>query len=218
MTTADLALSSLSDNEGTRTTSLPRLKPQGAQPSEIYSLFEDILGPQITGLFDCMEWAEDEIHAAQLRYPWQADRIWHVGFMLLRPTNERLKFELVYRAHCRELLDRVAADQDTRPGTAAEICCALRDISLATPIRSSAAGLYMRMWIAAGLPEIPEVTEGSRNHEALEKSRIDDNEAFSRSKLAVADRQVGVIKCSGLHHGDEVNCVYAPAPQLALGI
>lgn len=218
MTTTDLALSPLADAAGTPPTSLPRFKQRTTQPTELDSLLEDLLDPRIAGLFECMEWAEDEIHAAQLRYPSQSDRIWHVGFMLLRPTHDRMLFEVVYRAHCRELLDRIAADQDTRPGTAAEICCALRDVSLATPIRSSAVGLYMRMWLTAGLPEFPEITEASGKHEALEKSRIDDNEEFARRKLAVAERQAGVIKCTGEHHGEEVNCVYAPAPQLALGV
>lgn len=88
-----------------------------------------------------MEIAEEEIAAAQKRHPGTSDRLYH-SFMLLVPSHERMEYEPVYRSHCRELLDRVAAGGDTRIGTAAEVCCALHDVSLATPLRSSAAGLY----------------------------------------------------------------------------
>jgi hypothetical protein len=81
--------------------------------------------------FERMEWAEQEIAAAQARHPQQAGRIWH-SFSLFQPNPGlgRMTSEMVYRSHCREILDRVAAGEDTRPGTAAEGCCALRNMSL----------------------------------------------------------------------------------------
>jgi hypothetical protein len=81
--------------------------------------------------FERMEWAEQEIAAAQARHPQQAGRIWH-SFSLFQPNPGlgRMTSEMVYRSHCREILDRVAAGEDTRPGTAAEGCCALRNTSL----------------------------------------------------------------------------------------
>jgi hypothetical protein len=97
--------------------------------------------------------------------------------------------EMVYRAHCREILDRVAAGDDTRPGTAAEVCCVMLETSLRTPIRSEAAGLYLRMWHAAGFPSVVDFTEASHHHEALEPSRIDDAEQVARRQLAMPDRR-----------------------------
>ncbi len=128
---------------------------------------------------------------------------------------KRMESERVYRSHCREILDRVAAGTDTRPGTAAEVCCAMLSISLLAPLTSAATGLYMRMWLTAGFPEFDEITESSRHHEALEKSLIDDYERFARRKLAVAGRRHGDITCSGRHHGEAVDCAYTPNRQLA---
>lgn len=142
-----------------------------------------ILGGGLSGLFGCMEWAEEEIAKARARHPRHADRIYH-SFLLLTPTHQLMRAEFVYRAHCRELLDRVAAGEDTRPGTAAEVCCAISAVSLASPLRSAAAGLYMRMWQAAGFPDFPEFAEAGYHHEALEQSVIDDHEQVTRRRLA----------------------------------
>jgi hypothetical protein len=132
-------------------------------------------------LFDAMAWAEDEIDAAALRHPAAADRI-RRSFLLLRPAHPRMRSEALYRSHCRELLDRVAAGEDTRPGTAAECCLALSETSLRVPLRSSAIGLYARMWRLAGLPPAP-ITDASEHYEALDGELIDDNEAWLRHKL-----------------------------------
>jgi hypothetical protein len=121
-------------------------------------------------LFDAMTWAEDEIDAATRRHP------------AVAPAMPRMRTEVLYRAHCRELLDRVAAGEDTRPGTAAECCLALSETSLQVPLRTSAVGLYARMWRLAGLPPAP-LTEGSEHYEALDGELIDDNEAWLRHKL-----------------------------------
>jgi hypothetical protein len=87
---------------------------------------------EMQSVFSLIEHAEDEISQAMQRHPGHADRIWH-SFSLLTPTLDRLATEVVYRAHCRELLDRVARGEDTRPATAAECCVALMETSLAAP-------------------------------------------------------------------------------------
>ncbi|WNV83113.1 hypothetical protein [Umezawaea sp. Da 62-37] len=170
---------------------------------------------------ELVDQAEEEIQAARIRHPRHADRIYH-AFPLLVPSAalERLESEMVYRSHCRELLDRVAAgtDTDTRPGTAAEVCCAMLHTSLLSPLTSAATGLYMRMWQAARFPELPEFTEARHHHEALESTVIDDHEQLARRKLTVADRRLGAIDCPGRHHGDEVDCAYRPIGQLAIDI
>ena len=118
--------------------------------------------------------------------------------------------EFVSRSHYRELLDRLATGMDTRPGTAAEVCCACRDASLVAPLNSTAAGLYFRMWESA-FPDMPPVTDRTQHHEALEGSSIDALEATSRCTLAREDRLVADISCTGMHHGTAVPCTYADA-------
>ncbi|MFC4628020.1 hypothetical protein ACFO6V_07240 [Promicromonospora alba] len=154
-----------------------------------------------------IEWAESEIDAAITRHPDQGDLLYH-GFELLRPTHPLMATEFVSRSHYRELLDRLATGMDTRPGTAAEVCCACRDASLAAPLNSTAAGLYFRMWESA-FPDMPPVTDRTQHHEALEGSSIDALEATSRRTLARKDRIVGDISCTGMHHATAVPCTYA---------
>jgi hypothetical protein len=209
----------------------PALGPDTASalPADLITAAGALLGDDARGIFavmagafERMEWAEEEIAAAQARHPRHADRIWH-SFSLLVPNSglERMSYERVYRAHCREILDRVAAGEDTRLGTAVfagEICCALLDTSLLAPLTSAATGLYMRMYQAAGHPQFDELAESSRHHEALEHSLIDDHERFARRQLSMDDRRLGDIDCHGHHHDEEVSCVYAPAGQLAIEV
>jgi hypothetical protein len=146
----------------------------------LHKLVEDIkrlLDP----IFAAMSVAEDEICAAQQRHPDAADRIWR-SFPLLPPTDGLATNTLVYRAHCRELLDRVAADADTRLGTAAECCWALCEVSQRVPLNTAAAGLYSRMWRLAGLPPV-NLSDNGGHYEALEGSQIDDFEAVLRQRL-----------------------------------
>ncbi|GIH16129.1 hypothetical protein [Rugosimonospora africana] len=132
-------------------------------------------------IFDAMSVAEDEISAAQQRHPDAADRIWR-SFPLLRPTDGLTTNNLVYRAHCRELLDRVAAGANTKPGTAAECCWALCEVSQRVPLNTTAAGLYSRMWRLAGLPPV-NLADNGGHYEALAGGQIDDYEAVLRQRL-----------------------------------
>ncbi|MFI6031573.1 hypothetical protein [Amycolatopsis magusensis] len=221
MTTTDLVLHSTADLDTS-----PVLEPDTASalPTGLIAAAGALLGDDAQGIFSVMagafermEWAEEEIAAAQARHPRHVDRIWH-SFSLLVPNSglERMSYERVYRSHCREILDRVAAGEDTRPGTAAEICCAMLSTSLLAPPTSAATGLYMRMYQAAGLPQFDELAESSRHHEALERSLIDDHERFARRQLTMDDRRLGDIDCHGRHHGMKTSCVYAAAGQLLL--
>jgi hypothetical protein len=127
-----------------------------------------------------LTWAHEEVAAARRRHPGVADRV-DRGFALLRATHPLMRREVVYRAHCRELLDRVARGEDTRPGTAAEGCIFLSVVSQKAPLPSSAFGLYLRMWRLARLPPIAATND--ENYKALHASTIDDDEAVLRSKL-----------------------------------
>lgn len=136
--------------------------------------------------FKQMEWAEDEIATAEREHPDNADRIWH-SFALLVPTHALMRTEMVYRAHCREILARVVAGEDTRPGTAAECCCACCETSQVAPLNLAGVGLYLRMWKAAGFPEID--TRGE-HYEAITRDAIDAHEQSVRKNLAVDLRQL----------------------------
>jgi hypothetical protein len=172
--------------------------------AELFAEVTDLLSSG----FGQTDWAEDEVQQAMRRHPAKADEIWH-SFGLLKPTHERLSYELVYRAHCREILDRVAARADTRPGTAAEVCVACSAASLVAPLGSAVAGLYGRMFSAA-FPQLPPMF-GDRQgyHEALEGGAIDELEADARRRLSVKDRQVTEINCAGRHHGEAATCRFA---------
>ena len=179
--------------------------------SKITAKLDEMLGGNIggmlSGLFEQMEWAEDEIKRAGRRHPKQSDRLYH-SFRLLTPTHELMSQEFVYRSHCRELLERVAAGQDTQPGTAAEICCACCDSSQIAPLTTTGAGLYGRMWKAAGFPG-DQWEDRQGHHEALSASLIDDAEREMRRKLAGADRKFEIETCGGMHHGEAVKCEFA---------
>ena len=180
--------------------------------AKLDDLLGDGLGGMLAGLFDQMEWAEDEIEKAQRRHPKAADRLYH-SFKIMTPTHRRMGVEMVYRAHCRELLARVVKGEDTRPGTAAEVCIACCESSMVAPLTDTAAGLYGRMWKAAGLPG-DQWDDRQQHHEALSSSLIDDAEREMRRKLADADR-VPDTECGGMHHGEEVACEPAAEPVVA---
>jgi hypothetical protein len=167
----------------------------------------------LAGLFEQMEWAEDEISKAQRRHPGSSDRIYH-SFKLMTPTHELMGQEFVYRSHVRELLARVIAGQDTRPGTAAEVCLACCESSQLAPLTDTAAGLYGRMWKAAGFPG-DQWEDRQVHHEALSSSLIDDAEREMRRKLRNDERVIDA-ECGGMHHGKEVACELAKPSQLTL--
>ena len=143
---------------------------------------------QIGGLFDQMEWAEEEIEKAQSRHPEAKEQIW-ASFRLLVPTHKLMDTELVYRSFVRELLERVACGADTRPGTWAEIATVMHDASLVAPLHGAAVGLYFRAWESA-FPEHPLDLAADRSHyEAIHGTQIDELEAETRRKLAVNHRR-----------------------------
>lgn len=148
---------------------------------------EDILNQmslQLGPIFEQMGWAEDEIEQAQYRHPDQAALLW-TTFRLMVPTQDLMRTEFVYRSHCRELLERVARAQDTRPGTAAEVAIACCNTSQLAPLNSTGSGLYMRMWAKAfpDRPAFEDVAERLDHYEALKGDAMDDQEATMRQKL-----------------------------------
>lgn len=184
-----------------------------------HTMFEPILreltGSEFTktllATFRQLEWAEEEIHRAQTRHPDVAD-VLHHSFSLLTATEDRMATEFVYRAHARELLERVATGVSTKPGTSVEVVLSLMRASLVTPLNTTAFGLYARMWRHAGLPAVDGLGEEVCAHyEALNASRIDEFEAVARRKLAQPSRVLKLVSCEGRHLGEPVNCRLATA-------
>lgn len=91
--------------------------------------------------FELLGVAEEEISRVKKRYPNRAPVI-DAFFMDLAPDEIMLPMiEEVYRAHCRELLDRVALDMDTRVATDAELLAHLSVGSLSLPFDLDHAAL-----------------------------------------------------------------------------
>lgn len=178
-----------------------------AASDELAELVKQTIGT-LDGILERFDWADEEIALASTRHPAAADLLHH-SFSLLNATTEMMTIERVFRSHARELLDRVAAGEDTRVPTAAEICCLCSSISKITPMRSSAAGLYFRYWPKA-YPGLPNPAANVQLHrEVLDGSKIDALEEDVRRKLTVADRQLGDVECRGRHHCIRVRCRFA---------
>ena len=187
--------------------------------THVLSRFEPILreiaGPEFTKTLTAtlaqQDWAEDEIRRAQQRHPDVAD-VLHHSFSLLTATHERMATEFIYRAHARELIERVAAGVLTKPGTSVEVVLLLMRASLVTPLNTTAFGLYLRMWRQAGLPDLGGPIEDLDGHyEAINASGIDDFEAIARRKLAKPSRVLTLVACEGRHLGEPADCRFAPA-------
>lgn len=130
-------------------------------------------------ILDRHAWTDEELSAAKARHP-AAERLDDVA-ALLEPTHPRMVSAMLFRPHSRELLDRIAAGGDTRPGTAVEGCLVLCAISLRAPLNATATGLYLRLWAVAGLPDVGN-GEALAYYEATAGSLIDDAENLLRTK------------------------------------
>ncbi len=137
----------------------------------------------IAGVLRCMAVAGAELDARLATAPaWEAKR--SDVHMLLRPTGGLSTMALeMYRAHVREILDRVDAGQDTRPGTAAECLAGLSTVSLEVmPNREirAAIDLAWRLVFDKPAPGEPFLEEWP--------GQADETLAEFRKKMAVADR------------------------------
>lgn len=156
-------------------------------------------------------WREDEITAAIGRHPQAENDLWHSTRIVMPAViSPAWDTGFVFRGHVREILERVAAGEDTRPGTAAECCVAMASVSMAIPLHGASAGFYHRMWRKA-FPDHPVTDDSVIDHyEFAEGNVIDRHERVVRRKLLVPGRRLDLarIDCDGEHYGRPVACKY----------
>ncbi len=132
-----------------------------------------------------MEIAEEEIEAGKSRHPLASDRI-HEAFKYLRPTDALAEMgEKLYRAHVKELIQRVASETDTRPGTTAEMVAILSRLSTVAPFPRSSQLLYEKLFTALFPREAEAIfTESHRSvPDSYEVPQMEELEAEFRRKL-----------------------------------
>jgi hypothetical protein len=105
-----------------------------------------------------MDIAEEEITRVEKQHLRKARK----AFPLLFPGELLHLAEVVYRHHVREIIWRVIRGHDTRLATTAEIMNALSQVSFTTPIRSTPAALYERLFKDV----FGKVPDGQPAHEA----------------------------------------------------
>lgn len=102
----------------------------------------------VGGLFGAMEIAEEEIKAAQLTRVQGS-----TAFLALCPSPAlRGKDLSLYRAHAREILQRIKSGADLRPATDAELLAVFSDTSLIAPFGRNAAAAFEALF-ARVMPE-----------------------------------------------------------------
>ena len=170
----------------------PALPVNGDVPGGLGDLLPGGFMEAFDAAMSSMEIAEGLIEELGREHPESADLIWH-SFSLLRPTHGLMhKTDMIYRSHCREILQRVIEGADTRPGTAAECCIVCCETSQIAPMTVAGVGTYMRMWQAAGLPDTG-AGVSAEHHEALRGSAIDEHERMMRTKLSQPWRKLPTV-------------------------
>ena len=134
--------------------------------------------------------AEEEIAAAIERWPLREPTL-HIGFALLHPGGVLADCpERIYRAHCRELLERIATGEgDTRDATDAEVLWVLCKTSLVVSMTAESNALYRRLFRSCFPGEIPDIVEVEDSWD-VHQPGVDDLLADARRKLRQSDRRI----------------------------
>jgi hypothetical protein len=139
----------------------------------------------INRTFHLIDLCEEVIAEQKEKYPDKADLV-DKAFGLSRPSdifNSSIADNL-YKAHVRELCERLALEGDTRFPTCAEVCIAMSEISQRAPIATDAALAYMQAFVKA-LPDSTVSTEIRPRMEELQRSFCSDpvlTEIYSKLK------------------------------------
>ncbi len=115
------------------------------QTQAIQTLF-GAAGSVVNSTFRRMDIAEQEIAAAQKHTP-RCKVLINGVFQLACPSMVlHNKSDDLYRHHVRELIDRVIAGDDTRPGTRAEVLASMVDTSLDSPLNRAGQAVYEHLF------------------------------------------------------------------------
>jgi hypothetical protein len=122
-------------------------------PPEVLSLLAGAGGSPLEAVdavltsYRQMNWALEEVDAAKARHGETDPETFDTAFPLLRPADDHpfLAPEPIFRAHCVELLDRVAAGEDLSAATEAEIFGLLVDASKYQPFCGGLTSLYLTL-------------------------------------------------------------------------
>lgn len=108
----------------------------------------NVLGEQLLGAIErtmgLMEIAEAEIASAKRQWPGKSAEI-HAAFRFLQPFA-LVRCELLYRLHCREIIERVRLSQPVEPATKAEVLHALSELSLRAMPNERAVALFIALF------------------------------------------------------------------------
>ncbi len=157
---------------------------------------KELLGAGLTRsveeAFGMIDIAEAEIAAARggKTEADPEDPLW-TAFPLLVPSDGLIRTEVVFRAHVRELLERVKEGKDTRPGTDAEIVSAISRASYSFPLQRSLVGLQGRLF-KRRFPELFEQLDGVLDvvmYERMYGPEIDELEAQLRRQATNRERR-----------------------------
>ena len=151
---------------------------------------------KIIGLFDQMVIADEEIEFAKMQHPNQRALL-HQCFLLLQPSgilNSVVGLaERIYRAHCRQLLERVVTGEKLEQPTDAEIMIIVMQGSLVGPLRNDYAYAYFKLFrqhFPDALPEIdeykPQESWQGAGDEIIERMR---KKSVERNKVPVLTQQ-----------------------------
>lgn len=110
----------------------------------------EVLGEGLVGVLEStfahVKIAEEEI--VKFRGTDEVDRddpIWK-AFPLLAATDDLMRTEFIYRAHCQEILRRVRDGVDTRPATDAEMSCGISHASMNVPLNGATVLVQARIF------------------------------------------------------------------------
>lgn len=173
---------------------LSALTEAGAQSDELAGAL-DALGAgnpmdAVLNQFRMMGWAEDENRKACERHgenPEDKGPIFTAFPLCSCVEQPYMELEPIFRAHCREIYDRVAKGHDVKPGTDAEILGILVEASLIQPFCGGLTCLYFRL-VSRILPELFEQFKADKDPAAL------DLEAYEKVNGQDADQHEGELR------------------------
>jgi len=162
------------------------------RPGEATAVFVEVMGTGMGGAvgdaFRKMGVAEEELAAAAERYPRETwERVNDVAFALLCPNDLlRTKSDDVYAAHCRELIDRVAAgasDRALAEATDAECLALVMAQATKAPLTREYAALAHRLFCKLLGDKVARLLEVEDDYREAWPGELDELLSEARGKL-----------------------------------